>query len=50
MQTINKQILMHDLSLRIDTSIPVKSHDFAVSLTILTMKSRSHADYYLCLT
>ena len=48
-QLLCKQILMHDLSLRMDTSIPVKSHGFDVSLTILTMKSRSHVDYYLCL-
>jgi len=27
--------------------IPVKSHDFAVSLTILAMNSRSHADYVI---
>jgi len=27
--------------------LPVKSHGFAVSLTILAMKSRSHADYVI---
>ena len=27
--------------------IPVKSHGFAVSLTIFAMKSRSHADYVI---
>ena len=27
--------------------IPVKSHGFAVSLTVLAMKSRSHADYVI---
>ena len=27
--------------------IPVKSHGFAASLTILTVKSRSHADYVI---
>jgi len=26
------------------THIPVKYHGFAVSLTVLSMKSRSHAD------
>jgi len=28
-------------------SIPVKSHGFAVSLTVLTIKSWSHADYVI---
>jgi len=28
-------------------NIPVKSHGFAVSLVILAMKSRSHADYVI---
>ena len=27
--------------------IPVKSHDFAVSLTILATNSQSHADYLI---
>ena len=27
--------------------IPVKSHGFAVNLTVLAMKSRSHADYVI---
>ena len=27
--------------------IPVKSHGFAMSLTMLAMKSRSHADYVI---
>ena len=27
--------------------IPVKSHGFAVSLTVLAMTSRSHADYVI---
>ena len=27
--------------------IPVKSHGFAVSLTVLAMKSRPHADYVI---